>query len=198
MGPGPCQLAACWPPGLLPPPSPWVLWPEAPAPGWGPRQALTHSSSEAKLLALPWQPPYQKRLHWPTEGTKYQRAAQSVQEPWALGSRHRTGYAEGGRKHTGHCDPVGKLQERPRTQERGPPQLQLQCTSAVLLGPLTGSGDRLCSPPWDPSRTSLLRTPRAGALQRIRAVTSLDGLPHAPPHPTQAAQRTQSSPRANP
>lgn len=47
-------------------------------------------------MALPWQPPYQKRLHWPTEATKYQRAAQSVQEPWALGSRHRTGYAERG------------------------------------------------------------------------------------------------------
>lgn len=57
-----------------------------------------HASSEAKLLALPWQPPYQNRLHWPTEAMKYQRAAQSVQEPWALGSRHRTGYAEGAGK----------------------------------------------------------------------------------------------------
>lgn len=102
VAPGLCWLASCWPPGLLLPPSLWVLWPEAPGLGWwGPRrepwQLLMHSSSEAKLLALPWQPPYQKRLHWPTEAMKYQRAAQSAQEPWALGSRHRTGYAEGRR-----------------------------------------------------------------------------------------------------
>lgn len=93
-----CWLASRWPPGLPPwPPSLWVFWPEAC--WWGPcrvpPQLLMHSSSEGKLLALPWQPPYQKRLHRPTEAMKYQRAAQSVQEPWALGSRHRTGYAEG-------------------------------------------------------------------------------------------------------
>ena len=138
-----------------------MLWPEALAPGWGPRQALTHSSSEAKLLALPWQPPYQKRLHWPTEATKYQRAAQSVQEPWALGSRHRTGYAEGGREHAGHWDPVGKLQTRPGTQERGPPQLQLQRTSTLLSGPLTDSGARLCSLPWDPQQNQPVLHPQS-------------------------------------
>lgn len=99
VGPGLCWLASCRPPGLLLLlPSLWVLWPEAPGLGcWGPRgeprQLLMHSSSEAKLLELPWQPPYQKRLHRPTEAMKYQRAAQSAQEPWALGSRHRTGYA---------------------------------------------------------------------------------------------------------
>lgn len=51
MGPGPCRLAACWPRtaatisvGALA---------RGPAPRLGSRQALTHSSAEAKLLALP-------------------------------------------------------------------------------------------------------------------------------------------------
>lgn len=93
--------------GFLRPPDPL----SASGPGWWdpcpePRQPFMHSSSDAKLLALPWQPPYQKRLHRPTEATKYQRACQWVQEPRALGSRHRTGYAEErGHGHSSRATP---------------------------------------------------------------------------------------------
>lgn len=73
--------------------------------------ALMHSSSEGKLFLLPWQPPYQNRLHLPTTATKYQRVVQLVQGPWALGSRHMTRYAtkksgtEGDVRVTKHKDP---------------------------------------------------------------------------------------------
>lgn len=59
---------------------------------------------------------------------------------------------------------------------------------------LTGSGDRLCSPPWDPSRTSLPH-PQSWSPAEDQGCDLPGRAPScSSPHPTQAAQRTQSSP----
>lgn len=185
MAPVLCWPASCWPPGLLPPPSLWVLWPEAPGLDWWgpcgePRQLFMHSSSDAKLLAFPWQPPYQKRLHRPTEAMKYQWAAQAVQEPRALGSRHRTGYAEGREDAChpgGQQSPVKRRPPAPQREEGGPSQFMEHAYTSTPGAESVHCPDLPLAGAIGASRSNYTSTHRTRALQKVRTVSFLDPLP---------------------
>lgn len=111
---------------------------------------------------------------------KYQWAAQAVQEPWALGSRHRTGYAEDREDAChpgGQQSPAKKRPLAPQKEEGGPSQFMEHTYTCIPGAESVHRPDLPLAGATAASRSNHTSTHRTRALQKVRALRSLDGLP---------------------